>query len=96
MISVLLRRPVTPVRFALRSFALGWCVLGPALAMPTQVPGDFSQGQAPDLILGKPWAGSQALKNPSGVAVDRAGNIFVADNNNHVIRKIIGSTSKHP
>ena len=36
------------------------------------------------------------FNSPSGVAVDRAGNIFVADNNNHAIRKVALSASEHP
>ena len=33
-------------------------------------------------------AGAARFFNPTGVAVDGSGNIFVADNNNHTIREI--------
>ena len=37
-------------------------------------------------------ASSAALDDPSGVAVDGAGNIYIADTNNHRIRKVDAST----
>src|SRR6185312_9626758 len=40
---------------------------------------------------GGPASGAN-LNYPSGVAVDKAGNVYIADNGNQVIREIIGST----
>ena len=37
-------------------------------------------------------AGSALFNEPSGIAVDRSGAIYVADTGNHVIRRISGST----
>jgi len=38
-------------------------------------------------------AASVQLKSPGGVAVDQAGNIYIADTNDHCIRKIAAKTS---
>ena len=37
-------------------------------------------------------ATSAELANPQGVAVDSQGNIYIADTNNHVVRKVSGGT----
>ena len=39
---------------------------------------------------------SARFNSPGGVAVDRAGNVYVADTNNHCIRKIALSKSGNP
>ena len=39
-------------------------------------------------------AGNVRLNNPGGVAVDDAGNIYVADTNNHCVRKMLLSQSE--
>ena len=36
------------------------------------------------------------FNSPGGVAVDRTGNVYVADTNNHAVRKIAFSTSENP
>jgi hypothetical protein len=36
------------------------------------------------------------FNSPGGVAADSAGNVFVADTNNHTVRKIAFSASGHP
>ena len=36
------------------------------------------------------------FNSPGGVAVDSAGNIYVADTNNHAVRKMAFSASEHP
>jgi sugar lactone lactonase YvrE len=36
------------------------------------------------------------FNNPGGVAVNRTGNIYVADTNNHTVRKMAYSASEHP
>ncbi len=36
------------------------------------------------------WATSASLNNPWGVAVDSAGNLYIADTHNHRIRKVAG------
>jgi sugar lactone lactonase YvrE len=36
------------------------------------------------------------FNSPGGVAVDRTGNIYVADTNNHAVRKMAFSASEHP
>ena len=35
------------------------------------------------------------FNSPGGVAMDNAGNVYVADTNNHAVRKIAYSASKH-
>ncbi len=52
------------------------------------VVGSGARGYAGD---GAP-AIAASLNCPSGIAVDAQGNIFIADNNNHVIRKVDGAT----
>jgi uncharacterized protein (TIGR03437 family) len=37
-------------------------------------------------------ATSAELNNPTGVAVDSSGNIYIADSGNHVVRKVAGGT----
>ena len=36
------------------------------------------------------------FNSPGGVAVDKAGNVYVADTNNHTVRKMAFSASEHP
>ena len=36
------------------------------------------------------------FNSPGGVAADSAGNVYVADTNNHAVRKIALSASEHP
>jgi hypothetical protein len=36
------------------------------------------------------------FNSPGGVAADSAGNVYVADTNNHTVRKIALSASEHP
>ena len=36
-------------------------------------------------------ASAAALNSPTGVAVDRSGNVYIADNNNNVIRKVFAN-----
>ncbi|MCI5221049.1 MAG: hypothetical protein D3914_18100, partial [Candidatus Electrothrix sp. LOE2] len=50
----------------------------------TTVAGNGSEGYNGDNIL----ATEAGLNSPYGVAVDQAGNIFIADTNNHRIRKV--------
>jgi sugar lactone lactonase YvrE len=54
----------------------------------TTVAGNGTPGFNGDNIL----ATSAQLRYPQGVAVDRAGNLFIADSNNHRIRKVAAAT----
>jgi len=54
----------------------------------TTVAGDSTQGYNGDNIL----ATTTELNEPSGVAVDVAGNIYIADRNNNRIRKVSASS----
>jgi len=40
--------------------------------------------------VGDPADGNVQLASPDGVAVDAAGNAYVADTNNHCVRKVGG------
>ena len=55
------------------------------------VAGDGTNGYGGDGGL----ATSAQLAVPSGVAVDSAGNIFIADSNNHRIRKVASCRHRH-
>ena len=44
-----------------------------------------------DLITGLPLPSSAQLKSPAGVAVDGAGNVFIADYGNNRIRRVDAS-----
>jgi serine/threonine protein kinase/sugar lactone lactonase YvrE len=44
-------------------------------------------------IATDPAGGNVPLKSPGGVAVDKAGNIYIADTNNHCVRKIAAAGS---
>jgi sugar lactone lactonase YvrE len=54
----------------------------------TTVAGNGSPGYAGD----NGPATSAALNSPSGVAVDGLGNLFIADEQNHVIRRVVAAT----
>ena len=58
-----------------------------ATGIMTTVAGDGTFGYAGDGGL----ATDACLKNPAGVAVDSAGNLFIADQSNHRIRHVEGS-----
>ncbi len=48
-------------------------------------------------LAGAGGAGADARFNsPGGVAADSAGNVYVADTNNHTVRKIALPASEHP
>src|SRR5579863_3326868 len=53
----------------------------------TTVAGNGTAGYTGD----KGAATSAELNNPTGVAVDSAGNIYIADTNNHVVRQVSSS-----
>ncbi len=64
-------------------------VVNPGTGIITAVAGSGGLGYSGDDAP----ATSVSLNNPTGIAIDAAGNLFIADRNNHRIRKV-GATSK--
>ena len=60
--------------------------LDAVIGVLTLVAGNGTSGFSGD---NGPAAGAQ-LSGPVGVAVDTAGNLYIADNGNHCIRKVAG------
>jgi uncharacterized protein (TIGR03437 family) len=54
----------------------------------TTIAGNGTAGYLGDVAA----ATAAELNNPSGLAFDSAGNLYISDTNNHVIRKITGTT----
>src|SRR5262249_23646988 len=54
----------------------------------TTYAGNGSAGYAGDAIL----ASTTSLNNPSGIALDAAGNLFIADRGNHRVRRVDAMT----
>ena len=60
---------------------------GPGFEQPPEEPVSGPEGQ---VIVGKPGAGRGQFSSPAGVAVDREGNLYVADSGNNRIQKFDG------
>jgi uncharacterized protein (TIGR03437 family) len=67
--------------------AIGWLVALPCYAQTYTISTIAGNGSIGSLGDGGPGQGA-SLSNPSGVAVDSAGNIYIADSNNYKIRRV--------
>ncbi len=81
-----MRRPATIASAVVLLLALGQTALGQRII--TTVAGNGTAGFSGD---GGP-ATSATLNRPSGVAVDARRNVFIADRNNHRIRRVDAKT----